>query len=101
MTTSIVRQQTAIYLEIFVYLQLLDFMTTMVGLYLGASEASPFIRSLMSWGPALGLMSSKLIALTLAGFCLWSRKHHIIRWINYWFAAVVVWNLCVILVVAR
>lgn len=87
-----------IYVEVFVYLQLLDFLTTVVGLYAGAQEASPFVRGLMQLGPAFGLVASKLIAFSLAGFCLWSRKHHVIRWINYWFAALVVWNLCVILV---
>jgi len=86
------------YLEIFVYLQLLDLMTTLVGFKLGAQEASPFIRWLLAAGPATGVIASKLVAVLLAGFCVWRQKHHLVRWINYWYAALVVWNLCIILV---
>ena len=32
------------------------------------------------------------------GFLCVEAKHHIVRWINYWYAALVVWNLCIILV---
>ena len=34
--------------QVFVYLQLLDLLTTLLGLRLGAVEASPFVRLLMS-----------------------------------------------------
>ena len=54
--------------QIFVYLQLLDLLTTMVGFRLGAVEASPFIN-----------------------------KAHIIRWISYWYAGLIVWNLMIML----
>ena len=84
-------------MQVFLYLQLLDFLTTLVGLKYGLQEASPFIREVMSLGPVLGLLLSKLIAFALAGFCLGIRKAHLIRLINYWFAALVVWNLCLIL----
>ena len=40
--------------QIFIYLQLLDLLTTLVGFKLGAREASPFIRMLMHAGPAAG-----------------------------------------------
>ena len=86
------------YLEVFVYLQLLDLMATLVGFKIGAQEASPFIRLLLAAGPAAGVVASKLVAVLLAGFCVWRQKHHIVRWINYWYAALVVWNLCIILV---
>ncbi len=85
------------YVHMFLYLQVLDFLTTLVGFKVGAAEASPFIRMLMHFGPAAGVAASKAVALALAAFCLWLNKKHLVRWANYWYAALVVWNLCVIL----
>lgn len=84
-------------ISIFVYLQLLDLLTTLVGFRLGASEASPFIRALMHFGPAAGVVLSKLFALGLAGLCLYLKKDRLVRWITYWYGALVVWNLTVML----
>src|SRR5215467_1813580 len=83
--------------QIFVYLQLLDLLTTLVGFRLGAGEASPFIRLLMHAGPTIGILASKLLALTLGAVCVYARKYHLIRWATYWYAALVVWNLAVML----
>ena len=88
------------HVQMFIYLQLLDFLTTMVGIRLGLSEASPFIHWLMQFGPALGLAASKLLAVALGGLCLWLNKHHLVRAINYWYAGLVVWNICLILAAA-
>jgi len=84
-------------LQVFVYLQLLDFMTTLLGFRLGASEASPFVRLLSHLSPAAGVALSKIFALGLGALCVWLKKDRIINWINYWYAGLVVWNLCVIL----
>jgi hypothetical protein len=81
----------------FVYLQLLDLLTTLVGFKLGAREASPFIRMLMHAGPAIGVMASKLLALALGAVCLYYKKNHLIRWASYWYCGLVVWNLMVML----
>ncbi len=89
----------ALHLQAFIYLQLLDFLTTIVGFRLGLGEASPFIRFLMDAGPAVGVALSKLVALTLLGICLWLKRHRVIHWINYWYAGLVVWNLFLILTV--
>lgn len=83
--------------HIFIYLQLLDLLTTLVGFRLGAEEASPFIRILMHAGPAVGVIGSKLVALVLGGVCVYAKKHNLIRWISYWYAGLVVWNLMVML----
>jgi len=83
--------------QIFIYLQLLDLLTTLVGFKLGASEASPFIRMLMHAGPAAGVAASKLIALALGGACVYLKKQHLIRWATYWYGGLVVWNLVVML----
>jgi hypothetical protein len=85
--------------HIFVYLQLLDLLTTLVGFRLGASEASPFIRILMHAGPALGVTISKVLALGLGALCIYLKKQHLIRWITYWYCGLIVWNLMVILAV--
>ena len=82
---------------IFVYLQILDLLTTLVGFRLGAAEASPFIRILMHFGPAAGVVLSKLFALGLAGVCLYLKKDHVVRWITYWYGVLIVWNLTVML----
>ena len=83
--------------QIFIYLQLLDLLTTLVGFKLGATEASPFIRMLMHAGPAFGVMASKVLALGLGAFCVYMRKQHLIRWATYWYSGLVVWNLIVML----
>jgi len=84
------------YIEVFLYLQLLDFMTTLIGMRIGLGEASPFIRALMYFGPSAGLALSKLVAFALCGLCIWLNKRHVVRWINYWYAGLVVWNMSLI-----
>lgn len=89
-------------IQIFVYLQLLDFLTTMAGFKDGAYEVSPFIARLIhSSSPLLGLAASKVIGLAIGGLCIALNKTKLVGWINYWYAGLVVWNLCVILVAQR
>lgn len=82
---------------VFIYLQLLDLLTTLVGFKLGAREASPFIQILMHAGPALGVLTSKLLALGLGALCIHFKKTHLIRWISYWYGGLIVWNLMIML----
>jgi hypothetical protein len=84
-------------LQIFVYLQILDLLTTLIGFKLGASEASPFIRVLMHAGPTTGVILSKVVALGLAGLCVYTKKMHLIKWASYWYGVLVVWNLSIML----
>ena len=84
--------------HIFVYLQLLDLLTTLVGFRMGASEASPFIRMLMHVGPAVGVIASKVLALGIGAVCVAVNKGHLIRWISYWYGGLIIWNLMVMLV---
>lgn len=86
-------------LQVFFYLQLLDVLTTWLGLRAGLAEASPFIHALMRMGPFAGLIASKAVAFALGGLCVWQRRYKVIRLINYWYAALVVWNL--VLIVTR
>ena len=83
--------------HIFVYLQLLDLLTTLVGFRMGAAEASPFIRVLMHAGPMMGVVVSKMLALGIGAVCVAVNKAHLIRWISYWYGALIVWNLMVML----
>jgi len=83
--------------QIFIYLQLLDLLTTLVGFKVGVGEASPFIRLMMHAGPATGVIVSKILALGLGGVCVWANKAHVVRWITYWYGALIVWNLSVML----
>jgi hypothetical protein len=87
--------------HVFVYLQLLDLLTTLVGFRLGAGEASPFIRILMLADPVAGVVLSKVLALGLGGMCLWTNRTRVIRWITYWYGALIVWNLSVMLAASR
>ena len=86
----------AIY-QIFIYLQLLDLLTTLLGIRLGAVEASPFVRLLMHAGSLNGVVASKVLALGIGALCIYSRRSHVLRWISYWYGVLVVWNLMVIL----
>lgn len=84
-------------LHIFMYLQLLDFITTLVGFRVGAAEASPVIARLIHISsPELGVGISKLFALVIGAFCVFSRRPRTVVWINFWYAGVVIWNVMVI-----
>ncbi len=96
-TTSIAQFDRSLSLQVFCYLQVLDVLTTWLGFRTGLSEASPFIRLLMGLGPLAALLGSKLVALGLGALCVWSGRLHVIRLINYWYAALVIWNLALIL----
>ena len=86
-------------LQIFFYLQALDFLTTLIGLKLGISEASPFIRSLMHFGPGIAVAASKIVAIMLAVLCIKLNRSRLLRYVNFWYAGIVVWNLVNILIV--
>ena len=88
-------------LEVFLYLQMLDVLTTWLGLRLHCAEASPFIRVLMQFGPVAGLLSAKLIAILLGAFCVWRGRFRVIRLVNYFFAALVTWNMAILLLALR
>jgi hypothetical protein len=86
------------YLEVFFLLQVLDFMTTLVGLRMGGAEVSPFIGWVMRMtDPVTGLTAVKLLGFGLAGVCLWMQKQRVIRSVNYIFAGIVIWNVYMLL----
>jgi Domain of unknown function (DUF5658) len=84
-------------LQVFFYLQLLDALTTLLGFRAGLMEASPFVRLLVSFGPFAGLLADKMFAVLLGVICVWSGRSRLIPWVNYWYAALVIWNIILIL----
>ncbi|MGP8245831.1 MAG: hypothetical protein ACLQVN_15095 [Bryobacteraceae bacterium] len=84
-------------MSVFLSLQVLDVLTTLIGLRMGASEASMFISRLMRLGVVEALAISKLFAIILASAAIGYKHGRIVVVLNYWFAAVVGWNLCAIL----
>jgi hypothetical protein len=83
-------------LTVFVFLQILDVLTTLIGLRLGAGEASAFVGSLMHLGLIPGLMISKILAVLLVLIALRRKKPQIVVMANIWFAGLVTWNLLLI-----
>jgi len=97
-SASLVQRDWSLSLEIFLFLQLMDVLTTWLGLRLHCAEASPFIRYLMHLGTVMGLLGAKLIAILLGGFCVWRQRFRVIQMVNYFFAALVTWNLAILLI---
>ena len=84
-------------LSVFVALQMLDILTTIMGLRMGAREGSFFVARLMQMGPVGALLISKIFAVFLAASALRLQRPRILVFLNYWFALVVTWNLAMIL----
>ena len=84
-------------LTVFVALQMLDILTTLLGLQLGARETSFFLSRLMSAGPVAALLIAKIIAVLLVTLALRFQRPRVVVFLNFWFAAVVTWNLGTIL----
>ena len=84
-------------LTVFVALQMLDMLTTLLGLQLGAKEASLFLGGLMKVGPLAALLIAKIMAVLLIATALKYKRPRVVVFLNYWFAAVVTWNLGMIL----
>ena len=84
-------------LRVFLCLQLLDALTTLVGFRFGLGEASPFVRMLVHAGPLAGLLTDKALAVFLAVICVWSGRSRIIGRVNYWYTGLAAWNVLLIL----
>jgi len=84
-------------IEYFLYFQILDALTTMIGFSLGTSEANPVVAMMLRFGPAAGLMFVKMLAVGFAILCLALNRHRLIVWFNYFFMGLILWNLSIIL----
>ena len=85
-------------LTLFVALQVLDVFTTVIGLHLGAAESSAFIGRLMQVGPVAALLIAKIFAVMLVAIALRMQRPHLVVFLNFWFTAIVSWNLLMILI---
>jgi len=47
----------------------------------------------------MGVFLSKVLALGLGGYCVYTKKMGLIRLITYWYGVLVVWNLMIMLTV--
>ena len=80
--------------ELFLFLQVLDVMTTLTALRLGGQELNPFIQRMMTLaGSVEGLLLCKLLVIAMAVVVLWRGRQRVVVTVNYLFAFLVVWNL--------
>lgn len=84
-------------LTVFIFLQVLDILTTLLGLQLGAEESSMFLGRLMRAGPVAALLICKIIAVLLVAVAMRFKRPRVVVFLNYWFAVVVSWNLGILL----
>jgi len=80
-------------MSVFFGLQALDVLTTLIGLQMGAHEASFFVGRMLAIGPLPGLLISKCFAIILAAAALGFQRPRVVVFLNYWFAVIVAWNL--------
>ena len=85
-------------LSLFIYLQLLDLLTTLLFLKLGLGEASWVVAALIRWSPLLGVLLAKLGTITLAIIAVRLHKDRLMRVANVGYSGVIVWNLFCMLI---
>ncbi len=83
----------------FVYLQVLDLLSTLAFLVVGVSELNPCIRWLMlaAGSPLGGLAAAKVLALWLAWHCWRGKRKKLLERANVFYAVLVAWNLAAFL----
>ena len=85
-------------LSLFIYLQLLDFLTTILFLKLGLFESSWVVAALIRWSPMLGLAAAKMTTVVLGWLAVRYHKDRVMRVANLAYSGVIAWNLvCMIL----
>jgi len=78
-------------MRLFTSLQILDVLTTLLGLRLGLVEGMSFVAAMMAQtNPILGLVLCKLLAFALAGITLLLGRK--VTLYNRWFSLLIVWN---------
>ncbi len=84
----------------FVYLQLLDVLTTIAFLLQGVGEGNPIVRWVITHGPhPIGsLFLMKAVAVAMAIVCVYRHREGLLRKVNIFFAMVVLYNLAVLII---
>jgi hypothetical protein len=96
--SSIRREFPVPSMAVFFALQALDVLTTLMGLRMGAREASVFVGRLLELGPVAGLLVSKCFAVILVAAALGFKRPRVIVFLNLMFAVLITWNLLMILI---
>ena len=84
-------------LSIFVYLQVLDLLTTILFLKLGLPEGNWLVGLLVQWSPWLGVLLAKLGTILVALIAVHYQKIRVMRLANVGYGGVVVWNLVIMI----
>jgi len=82
------------------YLQVLDFLTTVAFLLNGVREGNPIVRMALKLFPTPigGLLFVKILAVGLGLYCWQFGKQRLLGRINWYFSAVVAWNLVALII---
>ena len=84
----------------YLYLQVLDFMTTVAFLMLRVHEGNPLVRAALHYAPNPlgGLLAIKILAVALGYYSWKGGRERLLSGINILFAVVVAWNLAALIV---
>lgn len=94
------RWQSIPLFQIFLFLQVLDLLTTIIVLQRGGYEANPVVRQFFSAGTLEGLVLSKLLVVGIAAAVVFWQRYRVLFLSNYVYAAVVCWNLLAVVLSA-
>jgi hypothetical protein len=83
--------------QMFVCLQFVDLLTTLLALRFGGQELNPVLRGFMQLGPITGLIVGKLTVLAVGAFVVWCQRPRVLVIANRFYCALAAWNLAVIL----
>jgi hypothetical protein len=81
----------------FVYLQLMDLLTTLAFLMHGGREMNPIVDALLRIDPVMGLVVVKGMALVLGVYCVVSGRRRLLSRANAFYAFLIAWNLVAII----
>jgi hypothetical protein len=86
-------------IALFSYLQALDLLTTMVFLAAGVREANPIVNFALrsADSPLQALLVVKALAFLIAFYCWRAGRHSLLVRVNWFFAAIVAWNILALL----
>lgn len=84
----------------FIYLQVLDVLTTVAFMMYGVAEVNPIVKWAMRESPSAlgGLFLVKVAAVMLALFCMARSQQKLLRGVNIFFAGVVAYNVFVLII---
>jgi len=87
-------------LIVFISLQFLDALSTLLFLHQGVAEGNPILRAAMSLlrSPAVALIVLKTGCCILAATCWYSGRHRLLRNVNILYVGCVLWNITAVMI---